>query len=230
MPERNKIRIAKFLSDAGVASRRKAEEIIKSGKVKIGNEIVYDLSTKVLPDAKNISVAGKQIMSEVKVYYILNKPVGYLSSVRDPHHSKTVLQLVPNTPRVVPVGRLDKDSSGLLLLTNDGDLVYKITHPKFKVKKTYLVEIDKDFLKKDLEKFKKGIKLEEGIAKADQLVIKNSRELEIVIHQGWNRQIRRMFGALEYRVINLKRIKEGKLTLGNLGIGKYKKLDRKDIV
>ena len=226
MEVNNKIRIAKFLAEAGVASRRKAEDIISAGKVKIGTEVVKNLATKVSPDADDIFVNGKKITIEHKVYYLLHKPVGTLSSVSDPHYKETVLKFVPRHPRVFPVGRLDKDSSGLLLLSNDGDLTYKVTHPKFEVKKTYLVTINKDIDKKDVAQLKKGVQLTEGIAKADHVVIKEKRKMEIVVHQGWNRQIRRMLGEFGYGVMELQRIKEGKLVLGDLPVGKYKKLDK----
>lgn len=226
----NKIRIAKFLADCGVASRRKAEEVILSGKVRIANKVVADLATKVAKDTKNIYVDNKKIVPDKKVYYILNKPKGFVCSVKDPHNKKTVLQLVPSNPKVVPVGRLDKDSQGLLLLTNDGDLAYKITHPKFNVQKTYLVKLDKEISKEDIEVLKKGVELEEGLAKADKIKKITNKEIEITIHQGWKRQIRRMVGKLSYRVVDLIRTKEGKLNLINLMLGEYKTINKSDIV
>lgn len=221
------IRLAKFLADSGVASRRKAEELIKAAKVSINNKIVTDLATKVNEDSQNIAVNHKKILPDKKICYLLNKPVGFVCSVSDPHNKKTVLDLVPRNPRVVPVGRLDKDSEGLLLLTNDGDLVYKLTHPKFNIQKTYLVTTDKILNKNIADLLKKGIKLEEGIACADKVIIRNKFELEIIIHQGWNRQIRRMLAVLGYKVVKLTRIKEGDIVLGNLPLGKYKIVDIK---
>lgn len=221
------IRLAKFLADSGVASRRKAEELIRAGKVSIDHKIVTDLATKVEADSQNITVNHKKILPDKKICYLLNKPVGYICSVSDPHNKKTVLDLVPKFPRVVPVGRLDKDSQGLLLLTNDGELVYKLTHPKFKIQKTYLVKTDKIINKNIIDLLKKGIKLEEGMARADKVIIRNKFELEITIHQGWNRQIRRMLAALGLKVVKLTRIKEGDIVLGNLPVGKYKILDIK---
>ncbi|MBU1203035.1 rRNA pseudouridine synthase [Patescibacteria group bacterium] len=227
--EQKKIRLAKFLSQAGVASRRKAENLIKQGKVKIGLHIVKDLATSVPENSQDIFVNNKAVILEKKVYYLLNKPTGYVCSVSDPHNKKTVMSLVPKEPKVFPVGRLDKDSQGLILLTNDGDLAHQLTHPKFEVKKTYLVTVDK-ILTRDIEsKLKKGISLEEGLAKVDKLKILSSKKLEIVIHQGWNRQIRRMLAKLGYKVIELSRISEANLKLGNLPIGKYKVLNKNDI-
>lgn len=225
-----KIRLAKFLAEAGVASRRKSEELIKAGKIKVDDKIVDNVATTVYFDHKNIKVNDRPVFLENKVYYLLNKPLGYISSVKDPHNAKIIVDLVPKRPPVWPVGRLDKDSKGLILLTNDGELTYKLTHPKFEVQKTYLVKVNKDLDKNIFDKLKKGIKLEEGLAKADKLKKISSKELEIVIHQGWKRQIRRMFKALGYQVESLTRIKEGKLSLGDLALGKYKKLNLKDII
>lgn len=225
-----KMRLARFLSQAGVASRRKSEELIKEGKVSIEGKKVTDLATNVPEDSADISVGGQKVFLEKKVYYLLNKPIGYICSVSDPHNSQTVLELVPKQPKVFPVGRLDKDSEGLLLLTNDGDLAYRLSHPKFEVKKTYLVTVDKFLTKEAEQKLKKGIRLTEGLARADSLKVLSAKKLEIVIHQGWKRQIRRMLEKLGYGVKNLERIGESGLKLGNLARGKYKILRKSDIL
>ena len=230
MKKENKIRIAKFLADAGVASRRKAEELIIQGKISIDNEIITNLATKVDEDTDNIRVNNKLIKPDKKIYYLLNKPLDYICSVKDPHNYQTVLQLVPDNPRVVPVGRLDKNSQGLLLLTNDGDLTYRLTHPKFEVKKTYLVKTKQVLDKNIIRLLKQGVNLEEGKANADQVKLVSRNKLEIVIHQGWKRQIRRMMQELGYHVEELTRIQEGKLKLGDLKPGKYKILNKSDIV
>ena len=229
MKKENKIRIAKFLADAGVASRRKAEELIIQGKISMDNEIITNLATKVDEDTDNIRVNNKLIKPDKKIYYLLNKPLDYICSVKDPHNYQTVLQLVPDNPRVVPVGRLDKNSQGLLLLTNDGDLTYRLTHPKFEVKKTYLVKTKQVLDKNIIRLLKQGVNLEEGKANADQVKLVSRNKLEIVIHQGWKRQIRRMMQELGYHVEELTRIQEGKLKLGDLPVGKYKKISKKDI-
>lgn len=225
-----KIRLAKFLAEAGVASRRKAEEIIKQGRVTIAGKVVKDVATTVSDTSSNIKVDNKSLNKEKKVYYLLNKPVGYVCSVRDPHNKQTVVSLVPKSPKVVPVGRLDKNSQGLLLLTNDGELAYELTHPKFEVKKVYQVTVNKE-LSKDIVNIlvKQGVKLEEGLAKADKVKIVGPKELEIVIHQGWKRQIRRMLTKAGYSTVKLVRVAEGKLKLGNLEAGKYKILSKSDI-
>ncbi|OGY93757.1 MAG: hypothetical protein A2406_03845 [Candidatus Komeilibacteria bacterium RIFOXYC1_FULL_37_11] len=224
------MRLAKFLAQAGVSSRRKAEELILAGLVKIGGNIVKDVTTNVLASQNNITVKGQPVILEEKVYYLLNKPRGYICSVTDPHNDQTVIKLLPKEPRVVPVGRLDMDSSGLLLLTNDGDLTYQLTHPKFEVKKTYVATVNKKLDRKVVLMLKKGIYLSEGLAQADRVRILNDYALEIVIHQGWNRQIRRMLGELGYHVELLTRIAEGKLKLGNLASGQYKKLKLEGIL
>lgn len=227
---KNTMRLAKFLAESGIASRRKSEEIIISGRVEIAGQVVDDVTTNVLPGQTDITVDNKKIILEEKVYYLLNKPVGYISSLKDPHNTKTVVSLVPKQPRVVPVGRLDMDSSGLLLLTNDGELTYQLTHPKFEVSKTYLATVNKELDKNIISVLKKGVQLSEGLAKADQVKILNEKQLEITIHQGWNRQIRRMLGEAGLRVTALVRIAEGKLKLDDLAIGKYKILKKEDIV
>jgi len=224
------MRLAKFLAEAGIASRRKSEDIIRAGQVKIAGKIVDDVATNVLADQDNITINNKKVRINNKVYYLLNKPRGYISSVSDPHNTKTVISLLPKVPRVVPVGRLDMDSSGLLLLTNDGELTYKLTHPKFEVKKIYIVTLDKTVDKSIVTILKQGIELPEGLAKADQVKILDNNKLEIVIHQGWNRQIRRMLGAEGLRVTELERIAEGKLRLDDLPSGEYRELTLQDIL
>ena len=225
MPER----LAKFLANHGIASRRKAEELILAGQIKVNNKIITEVATKVSAEDE-IKFDNKIVGDVDKVYYLLNKPVDYICSVSDPYNDKNVLALVPKDPAVYPVGRLDKNSQGLLLLTNDGDLTYKLTHPKFKVSKKYLVRVDKVLDNDVIKKLKTGIKLEEGLAKADQAKIKNKFELEITLHQGWKRQIRRMLEALDFKVVELTRLSEGKLVLKNIKIGEYKKIKKSDII
>ncbi|MBT4349555.1 rRNA pseudouridine synthase [bacterium] len=222
-------RLAKFLANHGIASRRKAEELILAGQIKVNNKIITEVATKVSAEDE-IKFDNKIVGDVEKVYYLLNKPVDYICSVSDPYNDQNVLALVPKTPAVYPVGRLDKNSQGLLLLTNDGDLTYQLTHPKFKVAKKYLVRVDKVLDNNIIKKLKTGIKLEEGLAKADQAKIKNKFELEITLHQGWKRQIRRMLAELNLKVIQLTRLSEGKLSIEDLPLGKYKKINKSDII
>ena len=225
-----KIRLAKFLSTAGIASRRKAEELIKQGKISVNGHIVKDVATNVDADSQDIKFNNKVVGVEDKVYYLLNKPVGYVCSAKDPHNDKTVLSLLPAKPKVFSVGRLDKNSQGLLLLTNDGDLAYQLTHPKFEVSKTYLVKVNHKLDKKIATSLKQGMFLEEGLAQADKVEVINNHELLISIHQGWKRQIRRMMDELGYKVNTLTRISEGKLNLDQLASGKYKILKKEEIL
>ena len=227
---KNKIRIAKFLSQAGIASRRKSEELILAGRVKINKEVIKDLSFKVNENSNNIYFDNKLIKKEEKEYYLVHKPKGYISSVSDPHNPKTVISLINTKAKIFPVGRLDKDSQGLLLLTNDGDLAYQLTHPKFNIPKTYLVILNKEIEKEHLQKLKKGIRLAEGLARVDKIKLKNKKEVLITIHQGWNRQIRRMFNNLNYKVKELIRLSEGNLKLNNLKLGKYRKIKKEEII
>jgi 23S rRNA pseudouridine2605 synthase len=224
-----KIRLAKYISQAGVASRRKAEQLILDGQVKVDGKIIKEVAT-LINDKNKILVNDKPIVEQEKVYYLLNKPSGYICSASDPHNPKNVLMLVPKEPRVFPIGRLDKDSEGLLLLTNDGDLAYELTHPKFEVSKKYLVKIDKPMPADLAKKLKTGVQLEEGLAKADQVELKNPTELLITLHQGWKRQIRRMLESLGYKTIKLTRLSEGKLTLNDLKIGGFREISKKDII
>lgn len=224
-----KERLAKVIANRGLASRRKAEEMISAGLVKVNGQIVREVVTLVTSDDQ-IEVAGQKAVSVEKVYYLLNKPAGYICSKSDPHNPKNVMSLVPNHPPVYPVGRLDKDSQGLLLLTNDGDLTFQLTHPKFKVSKKYLVEVDRDLNSQVIKRLKQGIRLEEGLAQADQVKMINQRKLEIVLHQGWNRQIRRMLEACGMRVLVLTRLSEGKLSIKNLALGKFKKIKKTEII
>lgn len=232
MVEKNsdkKIRLASFLAQSGVASRRHSEELIRQGKVKVNGQVIKELSCQVAMELDRIEFNNKLIHPHTKVYYMLNKPRGYVCTVSDRHNPQTVLSLVPPEPKVFPVGRLDKDSQGLLLLTNDGDLAYRLTHPKFKVSKTYLVKIDKTFQSVHKSKLLSGIKLEEGLAKADKVVIKDQKDLLMILHQGYKRQIRRMLENLGYQVLSLIRLAEGHLTLGDLPEGSFQTLLKADI-
>lgn len=227
---KNTIRLAKFLAEAGLASRRKSEELIRAGRVKIAGVVIDDVATNVLDSQVDISVDNKKVILEKKVYYLLNKPEGYICSVSDPHNDKSVIDLVPKHPRVVPVGRLDKDSAGLLLLSNDGELIYQLTHPKFEISKTYVATVNQELDRDIVNILKKGVQLPEGLARADKIRILDKNKLEIVIHQGWNRQIRRMIGSEGLRVIELVRIAEGKLKLNDLPSGSYRQLRREEIL
>lgn len=225
-------RLQKVMAHAGIASRRKAEQLILEGRVKVNGETVRELGRKVSPE-DFIEVDGKPIREEKKVYILLNKPVGYISTVDDPRGRRTVLDLVADVKeRVYPLGRLDYDTSGLLILTNDGELTYKLTHPSFEVKKTYLVEVEGK-PGKELARLEKGVMLSDGMtapaAVAEVKTGKNSTSFLLTIHEGRNRQVRRMCEAIGYPVKSLKRIKFAFLELGDLPEGRYRYLTEKEI-
>ncbi len=218
-------RIQKILSRHGIASRRRAEELILAGAVFVNGQVVK-LGDKADEESDSIVVRGKKITIAEKnnfVYYLLNKPIGYECSLKG-HNKNTQLavDLVPKNPRVWTVGRLDKDSSGLLVLTNDGQLTNQLTHPKFKHEKEYLVKVNKKIEPTFLMGLKKGVHLTEGLAKADEVRQVTKDSFSIILHQGWKRQIRRMCYALGYNVLTLNRIRIGHWQLGNLKVGEYR--------
>ena len=224
-------RLQKFMASCGIASRRKCEEIILAGKVKVNGIIVKELGVKVDLEKDEVEYQGKVLKKEeAKVYIMLNKPEGYITSLKDEKNRKTILDIVQVKERIYPIGRLDYDSSGLLLLTNDGDIYNKIIHPREKILKKYLVEVEGEFNKNDILKFNKGIDIGGYVTAPAIIDIKKvngtKSTLEIGIHEGKNRQIRRMCSALNHNVISLKRISIGDITLGNLKKGEWRKLTK----
>lgn len=228
------VRIQKYISDCGYTSRRKAEELIKEGAVTVNGKTAQ-IGDKVDENTCSVKIHNKLIKpEEKKVYVMLNKPTGYLSSVTDDRGRKTVIDLLDGVKeRVFPVGRLDYDTEGLIILTNDGEFTYKITHPKHNIKKTYIATLDGIFNEEKSAKLKNGVEIEDYFAKADDIKILNSKdsksEVRITISQGKNRQVRKMFDKVGYTVIKLKRISIGNLKLGELEKGKYKYLSKKEI-
>ncbi|MFH0873628.1 MAG: pseudouridine synthase [Candidatus Komeilibacteria bacterium] len=218
------IRLAKFLALAGIASRREAEQLITAGKVLVNGKPHLELGRPIDENRDVVVFRGQPVRAEAKVYYLVHKPIGYLSANKDSYTDLVVTKLVPIQPKVYPVGRLDKDSSGLMLLTNDGDLTYQLTHPKFAVEKEYEVTTDKPVTAALLADLKKGVKLAEGLAVIDNGKIIGPKKFSLTLHQGWNRQIRRMLGHLGIGVVGLVRVREGNLKLGSLPVGKYKKI------
>lgn len=228
-------RLQKFLARAGVASRRTSEELITGGKVKVNGQIVREMGIKVNPEKDLVEVNGKKVEVEAKkVYILLNKPAGYVTTVRDPQKRPKVVDLLKDVEeRVYPVGRLDFETEGLLLLTNDGDLTYKLTHPKHEIGKTYHALV-KGFPDADkIKRFQKGLRLADGItAPAKIKVIKKGKGatlLEIVIFEGRNRQIRRMCETIGHPVLELKRVAMDFLTLEGVETGKFRYLNEKEI-
>ena len=232
------IRLNKYISQSGICSRRKADELIKQGKVKINNKVIKDLGIKVNPEKDKVSVEGKEIKpSQKEIFIKLYKPVGYLTQLgKDRFGKKTLTDLFEEVgikENVFPIGRLDYESEGLLLLTNNGDFAYKISHPKFKVPKTYVVEIDRRISHSEFNKLVKGAKLEDGFIKPDEIKIlkkkRNSTVLEITIHSGKKRVIRRYMKNFGYNVKRLIRTKIGNIDLEGLDekkIWKYMNPDK----
>lgn len=229
-------RLQKVLAQAGVASRRKCEELILSGAVEVNGEQVLTLGTKVDPAADEIKVNGKKIRSESKVYVMLNKPKGVITSANDPQGRKVVSDFLPGIKqRIYPVGRLDYDTEGLLLLTNDGEFANMLTHPKHHVPKTYLATVNGIPHGDKLEKLQRGIELEDGLTAPAEIeyhdvdMEKNTATIWITIHEGRNRQVRRMFEAIGHKVVKLKRVRFGELALEGLPRGKFRHLSEKEI-
>lgn len=228
------MRLQKYLAEAQVASRRKAEEIILQGRVKVNGKTVAELGTKVESDSDVVTVDGKRVqICEKMIYIMLNKPEGCVTTVKDQFDRKSVLDYVSDVKeRVYPVGRLDYDTSGLLILTNDGDLTYKLTHPKHNIEKTYIADVDREPDSNDMERFKNGLIIDgRKTAPAEIEIMKKGRliSLKIKIHEGRNRQVRKMCAAINCNVVRLKRIAEGNLELGKLEKGKYRYLTDEEI-
>ncbi|MFO7814302.1 MAG: pseudouridine synthase [Halanaerobiales bacterium] len=227
-------RLQKLMAHAGIASRRKSEEIIAEGRVKVNGEVVTAMGTKVDPQKDKIEVDGEELEKEKKMYLKLYKPTGYITTVQDPQGRKTVMDLIDGVDkRIYPAGRLDLDSSGLLILTNDGDLTHKITHPSHQLDKEYEVVINGRLHKKDIKQFKEGIDLQEGRTASAQIkkINEDSKNTtyKVIIHEGMNRQLRRMFDVLGYKVVSLIRVRIGNITLGSLKPGNYKALSKEEV-
>lgn len=231
------IRLQKFLADNGIASRRKCEELIKQGKVKVNGEIA-ELGTKVNSSIDKIEYNGKLIEKKEKehVYILLNKPIDYVTTVKDQFNRNTVLDLVKvKNTRLVPVGRLDMYTSGAIILTDDGDFVYKVTHPKHEITKTYNVTLVGKITQEEVEKLKKGVDIggfvtnraDVKILKIDEM--KNISRLQITIHEGKNRQIRRMCEVLGKKVLSLHRSKIGNISVKDLKLGTWRYLKKDEI-
>jgi len=217
-------RLNKFLAHAGLGSRRHCEELIVAGRIRIDGETVRDLATRV-EDGQTVTVDGQPVRAERFVYWLVNKPRGYLCTNHDPGKRPLAIELVPHVlQRVYTVGRLDEDSEGLLLLTNDGDLANRLMHPRFGVEKTYVVQVAGDPSREDLEKLQKGVWLSDGFVRARH-VRRLRRQgdsvwLRIVLSEGKNREIRRMLARLGHKVMRLQRVAIGPIELGRLGVGK----------
>lgn len=231
------MRINKYIASCGVASRRKAEELINAGRVKVNGKIINELSFQVDENNDRVEVDEKLIgLEERLVYIMLNKPEGYVTTVKDQFDRKSVIDLVKDVgERVYPIGRLDYETSGLLLLTNDGDLTYKLTHPKHEVDKTYIATLKGIPTLNEMKNFEKGLYIEDyKTAPAKIKVLKKNEEknycvCEIKIHEGRNRQVRKMCRAINHPLMNLRRKAMGKIVLKDVEIGQYRYLTQEEI-
>lgn len=224
-------RLHKFIAGTGLTSRRKAEELIKAGLVLVNNKRVTKLGTTIDPSRDVVSVDGTILQPVAAFRYIaLNKPAGVTCTRAQYKSERTVYDIVPGVRGLVIAGRLDKDSEGLIVLTNDGDLTNKLTHPRYQHQKEYEVVTIKPMSDEVLEKLRLGIKLEEGTAVFDSITKVSEKIYRMVIHQGWKRQIRRMIGAVHHDVKRLTRVRINKLELGGLNSGNWREVKRSDIV
>lgn len=232
-PSDNKIRLNKFIANSGVCSRREADELIKMGIISVNGKTVTELGFKINP-GDEVRHEDKLLKAEKPVYILLNKPKGFLTTTADPQERNTVMHLIGNVvkERVYPVGRLDRNTTGLLLLTNDGDLAEKLMHPSYNVKKIYKVELDRALTKADAQQILEGVKLEEGRAMVDDLAIisDDRKSIGLEIHIGWNRVVRRIFESLEYHVLKLDRSVYAGLNKKDIGRGEWRFLKKEELV
>lgn len=232
-PIQEEIRLNKFIANSGVCSRREADTLIQAGVVTVNGEVVTELGTKVNIYKDEVKFNGEKLKGEEKVYLVMNKPKGYVTTASDPHAEKTVMELLKGCPfRVFPVGRLDKSTTGVLMFTNDGELAEKLTHPSYDKKKIYQVSLDKPLKQEDYEKALAGVELTDGKMAADELEFIDAddhRKLGIEIHSGKNRIVRRLFEALGYEVKALDRVYFAGLTKKGLKKGAWRKLSEGEV-
>lgn len=236
MENKETIRLQKYMAEAGIASRRKAEELILAGKVKVNGKTINELGIKIVPNKDIVEYNGKKVVIEKEyVYILLNKPIGYVTTVKDQFNRDSILDLVKTNKRIVPVGRLDMYTSGAIILTNDGDFVYKVTHPKHEIEKTYTVTIKGIVKNNEIEELRQGVKIEDYITKPAKVKIlktdeeKNISRLEITIHEGKNRQVRKMCEAIGHKVLALHRSKIAGIGVKDLGLGKWRYLTKNEV-
>lgn len=231
--QKNEVRLNKYMANSGLCSRREADKLILTGSVTVNGRKVTELGTKITP-GDEVKFKGRKLIPEKNVYILMNKPKDVITSTEDPQGRKTVFSIIRSKPdeRIYPVGRLDRMTTGVLLLTNDGDLTKKLTHPKYQKKKIYQVSLNKNLNRKDMEKIAEGITLDDGLIQSDSISYvdpDDKREIGIEIHSGRNRIIRRIFESLDYRVEKLDRVYFAGLTKKGLTRGKWRYLSDKEI-
>lgn len=229
----DKIRLNKFIANSGISSRREADELITMGLISVNGQVISELGYKVSP-GDEVRYENKVLRAEKPVYILLNKPKGFITTTEDPQERKTVMHIIGSAvkERIYPVGRLDRNTTGLLLLTNDGELADKLMHPSFNVKKIYKVELDRPLTKADFQTIMEGVRLEEGRATVDDLALasEDGRTIGIELHIGWNRVVRRIFENLGYEVLKLDRTVYAGLDKKELGRGQWRFLSKEEIV
>ncbi len=222
------MRLAKYLAHSGVASRRKAEVVISDGRVRVGGQVVTDPATNV-EIGEDIKVDGRSVVPEGHEVWVVNKPIDVISTADEPGKRVAVVDLVDSQARLYPVGRLDADSTGIILLSNNGELANRMTHPRYGVKKTYRVGLVRRINDAELRSLETGVRLDDGPTAPAEVRRISERSFDISIREGRNRQIRRMAEAVGNEVVELKRISIGHLKLGRLGVGKYRLLDEQEV-
>jgi 23S rRNA pseudouridine2605 synthase len=222
------VRLAKFLAHGGVASRRKAEQIVAAGRVTVGGEVVTDPARGV-GEGDEVRVDGGLVGAEAREVWAVDKPAGVVSTAREPGSRPAVVELVDSAARLYPVGRLDVDSTGLLLLTNDGELANRLTHPRYEVAKAYRVRLRRPPAEAELRRLAAGVELDDGVTAPAEVRRLGEREIEIVLREGRNRQVRRMAEAVDNEVAALRRVRFGPIELGNLPEGKARRLSQDEI-
>jgi len=229
------IRLNRYIANAGICSRRKADELIEAGVVSVNNVVINELGHKIDPMKDEIRYNGSLLKREKMVYVLLNKPKDYITTTEDPQERRTVMHLVEKASRerIYPIGRLDRNTTGLLLMTNDGDLADKLSHPRSNITKLYQVELNKTLAQGDMNKIQYGLELEDGLIKPDSVSYVtggSKREIGIQIHSGKNRIVRRIFEHLGYEVVKLDRVIYAGLTKKDLTRGRWRYLDEKEII
>ena len=222
------MRLAKYLAHGGVASRRAAEELIAAGRVRVGREVVTDPARDV-DESSTVSIDGREVTPESREVWILNKPPGVTSTAREPGPRRAVVELIDSPARLYPVGRLDADTTGLILLTNDGELANRLTHPRYEVPRTYRVSLARRPSDRELRQLRDGVGLDDGPTLPAKVSRSGSREIEITLREGRNRQVRRMAEAVGNRVASLQRIAFGSLRLGDLPEGAARRLEAGEV-
>jgi 23S rRNA pseudouridine2605 synthase len=222
------VRLAKYLAHGGIASRRMAEKLIANGRITVGGEVATDPARDVGPE-DDVRVDGSPVGTEAREVWAVNKPAGVVSTAREPGERPAVVTLVDSKARLYPVGRLDADSTGLLLLTNDGELANRLTHPRYEVRKAYRVRLKRSPSDEDLRRLATGVELEDGPTAPAQITRLAGREVEIVLREGRNRQVRRMAEAVDNRVVSLRRVRFGPLELSDLAEGCSRRLSDQEV-